>query len=349
LRRLHPALLVHPTWLRGRRRLIAQAAASRPPLVLNSPLALSALSALPAQFDREGAGAAWSASGIPEHAHAELWAAFSRAGLFADGPADGVSWWDEFEWREARVYHESTRDYPFVQMNEPGAIARDTRRMHEYHDEATQPLLYQHLGGDVVELPRRGRDESHDDWLRRLTHSERLGSEGIGLLLDVCFGERGRMRVADGTQCLLKSIPSGGGRHPTEVFVATFEVPGGIPAGVYHYDAQHHRLEQVRRGQHRDAFAHATFDLFTRYERAPAAVLAFTSLVERAMWRYREPRSFRAVLVDVGHAVMAYRQVARMLGFRTFAYPKMRDGELADLLGVDRVAQPPLYVGTLVP
>ena len=93
----------------------------------------------------------------------------------------------------------------------------------------------------------------------------------------------------------------------------------------------------------------ATLDLFSKYDTAPAAALVFTSLVERAMWRYRDPRSFRAILVDVGHAVMAYRRVARMLGFRTYAYQKMRDSEVASILGIDRVTQPPLYVGTLVP
>jgi hypothetical protein len=38
-----------------------------------------------------------------------------------------------------------------------------------------------------------------------------------------------------------------------------------------------------------------------------------------------------------------------MLGFRTFAYQKMQDSKVAELLGIDRAAQPPLYIGTLVP
>ena len=37
-----------------------------------------------------------------------------------------------------------------------------------------------------------------------------------------------------------------------------------------------------------------------------------------------------------------------MLGFQTFAYQKIRDTKVAELVGVDRMAQPPLYVGTLV-
>jgi SagB-type dehydrogenase family enzyme len=221
--------------------------------------------------------------------------------------------------------------------------------MEEYRDEAPGPSPYQHLDRDGrIRLPGLAENESPDDWLGRLSPADRRGEQGLSLLLDVCFGERGQVTVAGGFNCLLKSIPSGGARHPTEVFVAVFDI-GGVPAGVYHYDVKHHQLEGVARGQHRDAFAEATADLFSRYDTAPAAALVFTSRVERSMWRYRDPRSFRAILVDIGHAVMAYRRVAHMLGFRTFAYQKMQDSKVAELLGIDRAAQPPLYIGTLVP
>jgi SagB-type dehydrogenase family enzyme len=278
-----------------------------------------------------------------------LWEAFDASGLFADPSPDGASWWEELGWREARVFHEATRDYPFVQMDQPGAFARDAHRMDEYHAQERAPRPYQEVDADLVlELPGLKAGESPDEQLERMTVADRRSQAGVGLLLDVCFGERGQLTFAGGQMCLLKSTPSGGARHPTEVFLAAFDLPE-IPAGIYHYGVEHHRLERVRAGQHRDAFGHATFDLFTKYETPPAAALVFTSLVERAMWRYREPRSFRAILVDVGHAVMAYRSVARALGFRTYAFQKMRDSEVGELIGVDRFAQPPLYVGTLVP
>jgi len=313
LRQLHPALLVHTTWLAGRRRLVAQASAGRPPLILNSPLALSALGALPDAFDRGSAGAAWRDAGIPQEGHDELWAGFDSAGLFAKLSENGTSWWDELGWQEARTYHEATRDYPFLQMDQRDGFAQDAERMDEYRGEAPAPSVYQHLGHDAIGLARPGRDESHDEWLKRMPAGDRRGREGVGLLLDVCFGERGQIKVAGQGRCLLKSIPS------------------------------------VRGGQYRDAVAQATLDLFTKHQTPPSAVLVFTSRVERSMWRYRDPRSFRAILVDVGHAVMAYRYVARELGFRTYAYQKMRDRQVAELVGVDRVVQPPLYVGSLVP
>lgn len=316
---------------------------------MNDPIALSALGALPPEFDRDSAAAAWDGLGISRDSQEQLWAAFGAAGLFDHASTNGASWWDELGWREARAYHQATRDYPFLQMDQREAFAADAERMETYSGEAPPPAVYQHLGDEgAADLPRLDPGQSPDQWLERMSDRDRLGREGLGLLLDVCFGERDQITIAGGSTCLLKSIPSGGARHPTEVFLAAFALPG-TDAGIYHYDVENHRLERVRGGQHRDAFADATLDLFAKYETAPTAALVFTSRVERAMWRYRDPRSFRAILVDVGHCVMAYRHVARALGFRTFAYQKMHDGEVADLLRLDPVVQPPLYVGTLVP
>ena len=346
-RRLHPGLLVHAAPIGGSRRLIAQADAGRQPLALNHPAALTALSALPSEFDRREAAGAWADAGVPADAHAQLWEAFESAGLLVDAEHDAGEWWGELGWAEARTYHLSTRDYPFLQMDEPGAFARDGERMEGYRAVAPSPSPYQRVGDSTIELPGLGEGQSADEHLARLDADDRLGLPGLGLLLDVCFGERGRLLAAGGATCLLKSIPSGGARHPTEIFVAAFDLPG-LPAGIYHYEVEHHRLGLVAEGDRGAEFAGATFDLFDKHPRRPAAALVFTSLVERAMWRYRDPRSFRAILADVGHAVAAYRTVARMIGFRTYALQKMRDREVAALLGVDPLVQPPLYAGTLV-
>jgi hypothetical protein len=66
------------------------------------------------------------------------------------------------------------------------------------------------------------------------------------------------------------------------------------------------------------------------------------------MWRYRDARSSRAVLVDVGHALMAYRTVAWALGFELYTYQKIQDSALAEVMTLDRLREVPLFVGTLV-
>ena len=321
---------------------------SSPPVVLNDPAALSALTLLPARFDRAGAAEAWAAGGISERHHEQLWSTFVAAGVLVDDSQDGGSWWSELGWREAGAYHLATRDYPFLQMDGADAFAVDARRMDSYRAGPPAPPVYlQRPATASVELEGASDERSPDELAAEMSAEDRLGRPGLGLLLDVCFGERGSVQTAGGVRCLLKSIPSGGARHPTEVYVASLDLRG-VPSGIYHYNVQHHRLDRLRDGDDRDALMHATYDLFVKQPRAPSALLIFTSVVERAMWRYRDPRSFRAILLDVGHAVAAYRHAARTLGFRTYACQKMRDGEIAELLDIDPVLQPPLYAASLV-
>ena len=327
---------------------MAQAWAGRRPLVLNSPLALVALNALPGEFDRTSAAEAWAEAGIAPADCNHLWSAFAEAGLFAETAGGEPDWWDRYGWREARAYHRATRDYPFLDMAVPGALGTDAARMVRYREQGDGPPPYLHVEAEeMVELRRLEEGESPDERLAGLSEDERHGWEGLSLLLDVCFGERGRLESVAGP-CVLNSIPSGGARHPTEVFVAVFDHPAA-PAGVYHYDVEQHGLARIYSGQHRAAFAAATFDLFDRTAIPPALALLFTSRVARAMWRYRDPRSFRAVLVDLGHAVMALRMVARKLGLRCHALHEVKDGALAELLRVDPAEQPPLYAATLMP
>ena len=118
--------------------------------------------------------------------------------------------------------------------------------------------------------------------------------------------------------------------------------------GAYHYNVAAHRLDMVRHGQLSAEFEDATFDLFKKYEDAPRALVVFTALYERAMWRYRDPRSWRAVLLDVGHAVAAFRELSSALGFYSYTYQKFKDSNVAQLLTVDVICQTPLYVATLV-
>ncbi len=347
-RRLHPSLLVHAAQLGGRRRLVAQVCSSSPPLILNAPAALLALTVLPSRFEREDAARAWAAADIEERHHEQLWSAFVDAGVLVDEGEDADSWWSELGWHEAGAYHLATRDYPFLQMDGADAFAVDVSRMDSYRADTPPPPAYLRRAATAsIELEALGAHECPDELAAQMSAEDRLGRPGLGLLLDVCFGERGRVRTAGDVTCLLKSIPSGGARHPTEVYLASLDLRG-VPSGLYHYNVEHHRLDRLGDSDPRDALMHATYDLFAKQPRAPSALLIFTSVVERAMWRYRDPRSFRAILLDVGHAVAAYRHAARVLGWRTYACQKMRDGEIAQLLDIDPVCQPPLYAASLV-
>lgn len=79
----------------------------------------------------------------------------------------------------------------------------------------------------------------------------------------------------------------------------------------------------------------------------PQALMFFTSLCERAMWRYRDPRSWRAFIIDVGHAEYMCAEVCAALGLTLKFCHGISSQPLAEFLSVDPFRQPIMSVATL--
>jgi SagB-type dehydrogenase family enzyme len=348
---LNPALLIYPTVVEGERCLIAEVSSSEAPVLVRDPRFVWALSLLPESFSEKEAKDLWLSQSEIAEIGAEIWDLCCDLRLLLAFDSEEVrgrwSTWQRYQWYEAYAYHESTRDYPFLKMDEADAFRRDDERMRAYVQENPPPPIYLEFPSHFqISLAKLAGSASAQNLLQ-MRSSDRKGLAGLSLLLDVCFGERSKKAFSVQGDFLRKSVPSGGARHPTEIFLLVF---AGAPVspGVYHYNVQKHALDLLRPGDHAEAAEHATFDLFQKFDKRPLGLLIFASLFERPMWRYREARSWRAPLIDVGHAIMAFRTVARALGYYSYTYQKVRDRELISLLGVDHVRLTPLFVATLV-
>ncbi|MFJ3927532.1 SagB/ThcOx family dehydrogenase [Streptomyces sp. NPDC090022] len=364
----HPELLVHPMALTDDERvLVAETGSATAPLVLRDSRVPFAITLLPDRGTRAEITARWAAEEPLRPVVEELWAALTAEGILI--PADEVparaAAWRAYDWDEAYRYHASTADYPFLQMDREGAFDADDARMEEYIARSAPPAITLEFapsentgsgsgsgagagaGPGSVPLRKIAEGESADALLAAMTPEQRRGPEGLALLLDTCFGERTRRPFAVQGEFLRKAVPSGGARHPTEAFVALF--PGsGVEPGIYHYNVARHQLDLVRAGDHTAALRTASFDLFDKFHQEPFGLIVFCSLVERAMWRYRDARSARAPFIDVGHTLMAYRTVIERLGVGGYTYQKFHDRQIAELLGIDVERIAPLFLGTLV-
>ena len=199
-----------------------------------------------------------------------------------------------------------------------------------------------------VGLRRRGGaarledGESPDDRLcgaRR--RGERRGREGLSLLLDVCFGERGtdccRRRAtvrAEEHPVRRRPPPDGGATWPCSTCA-------GVPAGVYHYDVEHHALARLYDGDHRRCVRRRDDRPVRGGARCAARGCSGVHLAGRArdVALPRARARARAILVDVGHAVMALRM--RRAEARTALATRFRrceDSRVAELLRIDRLA-----------
>ncbi len=156
----------------------------------------------------------------------------------------------------------------------------------------------------------------------------------LGDLLVHAFGVSGRKTLAVTGEHVRRTSPSGGSRHPTEAYVAAFEVEGLAP-GIYHFDSADSSLALLQEGQWRASYMAEVAGMNRRVRFVPRAALVLTSMVERSMHRYRDPRSYRVLHFDVGHLLMTLQLLARARGLSYFSAYSLADTAAERMLGID--------------
>jgi SagB-type dehydrogenase family enzyme len=155
------------------------------------------------------------------------------------------------------------------------------------------------------------------------TKPARLGSESLGLFLELAFGISA-WKSCDGSTWALRNNPSSGNLHPTEAYVILDAMEGiGETAALYHYVPLPHALEE------RASYALA------RVLPTGGFPLALSSIPWREAWKYGE-RAFRYCQLDAGHAIGAVAQAAAALGWRAHVLPEPSDEDIQSLLGLTR-------------
>lgn len=181
--------------------------------------------------------------------------------------------------------------------------------------------------------------------LARRTHRkfsrDPLSRGDLEQLLFYTWGVTGYARVPPLGDVPLKTSPSGGARHPEEVYVLALRVHG-LPAGLYHYLPRDHALEQLRAGRVQGcAVRYCAGQKFTGNA---AALFIMTAVIERNRWKYRMARAYRILLTEAGHLCQVFCLVATALGLAPFCTMALADSLIERELGLDGIHELPLYV-----
>jgi SagB-type dehydrogenase family enzyme len=173
----------------------------------------------------------------------------------------------------------------------------------------------------LLKLPKPGaeRDILFAD-LAKPRAAETLNQNTIGLFLELSFGLSAWKQFGV-DRWALRCNPSSGNLHPTEAYLLNTE-PQLFPAGVYHYQAYQHGLEQ-----------RCVFNQITKNQ---GIFIGLSSVHWREAWKYGE-RAFRYCQHDIGHALACLRYAAAVLGWAIELITECSDEELSSLLGVNRV------------
>lgn len=240
-------------------------------------------------------------------------------------------------------YHAATRDHPFLDMS-AGYSSRklDNELMASYSADGLYPNVYLDVPGDYQFELEHYRD----------VEIALLWSDPRHMLSLMLSGTFGRRRHLAGYQdpywnfhqleMVFKPVPSGGARHPTEAFLSV-ERSTFLPVGTYHFNVKRNELVRISLTPPDSTLGMAVG------ESSATEVLRvfFGSMVERAMFRYRDPRSFRALLVDIGHADA---QLAALAAFCNWSYTSEVTVDMDDLprqLGQSGDVMPVLAYGVL--
>lgn len=126
----------------------------------------------------------------------------------------------------------------------------------------------------------------------------------------------------------LRTVPSAGGRHPFETYLAVLDVEG-LSQGIYHYLPIEHQLEFIRPvEQIREETVSALNG--QKWGGKAGVVFFYSAVAYRCEWRY-SIGSHRVMLMDVGHIVENLYLSCGAIGCGTCAIAAL-DQEKADAL-----------------
>jgi SagB-type dehydrogenase family enzyme len=181
-------------------------------------------------------------------------------------------------------------------------------------------------------------------WRRFSRHPIRLPD--LATLLGLTWGVQRWVKIPGIGRLALKTSPTAGARHPIEVYVLAVDVES-LPKGLYHYAADKHCLELLKRGARpRDVVSL----LGNQWWYAPAgALLLMTAVFSRNQWKYHNSTAYRTVMIDAGHVCQTFCLVATWLGLAPFCTMAFDQVLAEKQLAIDGVNESLVYaagVGT---
>ncbi|OLS03079.1 SagB/ThcOx family dehydrogenase [Tissierella creatinophila] len=130
----------------------------------------------------------------------------------------------------------------------------------------------------------------------------------------------------------LRPVPSAGGRHPFETYLAVLNVEG-LKKGIYRYLPLEHKLlfikehdelnEKITIGANRQKFAGKS-----------AVTFVWSCVPYRTEWRYAD-RSYKIMLLDAGHICQALYLACETIGLGTCAIASYSQELIDNLIDVD--------------
>jgi SagB-type dehydrogenase family enzyme len=241
---------------------------------------------------------------------------------------------------QAGFFHATTKDVRFVSPR----VAAYRAKAHGTPSAPPPAAIKRYPHHETIDLePPSGRDEFARVLYARRTWRRYSASpvtiDELSTILALAAGVQHWVAGAD-IPIPLKTSPSGGARHATEVYVVARHVQG-LKQGIYHYAPARHGLTRIGRAVSKSRIR--SYVPGSEYFANASAMVLFTSVFARILWRYPYARAYRAALIEAGHVCQTFLLAATRLGLAPFSVMALADSVIEHDLGIDGISESVLY------
>ena len=117
-----------------------------------------------------------------------------------------------------------------------------------------------------------------------------------------------------------------------------------ISQGIYHYNIQHHHLEEIKKGDFRNDITEAALNQPMCYH--ASAIFVWTAIFNRSKCKYGE-RAYRYIYLDAGHIAENLALSATSLHLGTCQIAALYDDEINQLINVDGITESTIYLSVV--
>ena len=175
---------------------------------------------------------------------------------------------------------------------------------------------------------------------QRQFSGESISLKQFSRIVNATWGRESYYETKAFGRLLHKASPSAGARHPIETYVIVNNVER-LERGLYHYSVMDDSLELLKGGDLRKRCVE--YCAGQDWVRQASAVFFMTAVVARTQWKYRDPRAYRALLLDTGHLSQTFLLTSTALGLGAFCIGIISDLLIEKDLGLDGINETSLF------
>lgn len=271
---------------------------------------------------------------------------FLKIGLIIENTQINYSLWFERNWRNALYFHLLTSDNEFVDMGQPDEEIIKTNLLKDYLSNSSPPPFYKEYKNTIsLPKPRMGFVSAGSVLLGRRT-TRRFDKSPITfeqlstILFYSCQPAKIVRDYADSKKKESPIILVLSSYTPCEIYFSVNNVEN-LQRGLYHYNMNQHRIHLIRKGEFNKDMKKIAIGQGVE---DASVVFLISNLLERYMWRYRNSRAYRNLLIECSS--LAHRLIisTEALGLKQFLTPAIRDSIADGLFGLDGYSETFTYL-----